>query len=145
MAGSGNWGTIIADKDGHYDLDYQIILTHNSKVYKEAGSFKNPTKIKSDFLNAFNSFRTKGESFQDPTTAITLVNKDGEQPYTIDFVIIDGTPFSDNLPTCSQIIKRNISKEDSSKDLKTWNKLTKVSRAYGYFKTLNPYEKRDVI
>lgn len=145
LVGSGNWGTMVEDKDGHYDLDYQIILTHNSGVYKRDGCFKSPTIIKSDFLKAFKKFKSEGEEFQDSTTAITLINKDKRQPYSIDFVIIDGTPFSKGQPVPRQIIKRNIKAETNNADEKTWNKLRDVHHAYEYFNKLPPEDKQIII
>lgn len=148
LVGSGSWNTIVEDKKGHYDLDYQIILTHNSKVYKKDKEFKDPTEINSDFLKAFNKFKVKGEIFQDSTSAITLVNKNG-QPYSIDFVIIDGTPepgknYSGTLIP-RQIIRRNIKKETPSKDEKTWNDLRDVPHAYYYFDSLDSKDKEYII
>ena len=32
LVGSGKWGTMVKDERGQYDLDYQILLTKNSKV-----------------------------------------------------------------------------------------------------------------
>lgn len=87
IAGSGVHGTMIRDSNGKYDLDYQIILTHNSPCYRRKDW--NPTKIKDDFFRTFQKHVGKGERFENSTTAITLVNDDKTRnPYSIDFVIM---------------------------------------------------------
>ena len=86
LIGSQKRRCVIQDSNGKYDLDYQILLTKNSKAYKD-DKFSNPTQIKRDFLAAFNSAAKPGEKFEDSTTAITLINKD-DKPYSMDFVII---------------------------------------------------------
>ena len=137
LVGSAAWGTIIEDQNGEYDLDYQILLTKKSKEYKENG-FNNPTKIKQDFLTAFNKIKANGEVFQSSTTAITLINKNGK-PYHVDFVIIKTVP-DNNL-----IIRRNNKKETPSYNEYTWNELPKFNEAYDTFKSLMPKEKQDLI
>ena len=132
LVGSGACGTMIKDDKGEYDLDYQLILTHNS-----VASLNNPTQIKNDFVRAFQMAATKYEIIQNSTTAITLINNDGK-PFHIDFVIIkqDENGF--------QIIKRN-NQPHSSKNEFTWNKLPKYKEAYTRFKSLKPKEKQFLI
>ena len=43
IVGSGCWGTMVKDSEGKYDLDYQIIITRNSKDY-ESSVIKNPRR-----------------------------------------------------------------------------------------------------
>ena len=136
LVGSGNWGTMIKDDKGEYDLDYQLVLTHNSSEYKKNG-LKDPTQIKNDFIRAFREAAKATEIIQDSTTAITLVNKDGK-PFHIDFVIIkpDGNGF--------QIIRRNNARHSSINEY-TWNKLPNPNKAYGLFNALTPEEKKHLI
>ena len=137
LVGSAAWGTIIEDINGEYDLDYQILLTKNCTEYKNT-QYDNPTKIKADFLKAFNAIKNEDETFEDSTTAITLRNKDNK-PYHIDFVIIKTFP-ENNL-----IIRRNNKQETPSINEYTWNELPRFNEAYDKFKTLMPKEKQDLI
>ncbi len=139
LVGSGAWGTMIEDENSEYDLDYQLLLTINSPSYdKKNKKFPSPTQIKKDFLKAFNEAKGEKETFQDSTTAITLINKDGK-PYHIDFVIIK--TFPDN----NYIIRRNNKKETPSKNECTWNELTQWNEAYIYFEKLSPREKEILV
>jgi hypothetical protein len=139
LVGSGKWGTMIEDSNGHYDLDFQILLTHNSPVYKNSKSFRSPIEIKRDFYAAFNRHKNGKEKFEDSTTAITLINEDGKK-YSVDFVIID-----DTKEHTSHIIRRNIKRETQSEAEYTWNKLRKPHDAYTRFNALSTNEKRHVI
>lgn len=136
LVGSAQWGTIIEDIDGTYDLDYQILLTKNSKKFKE-NRLANATNIKNDFYNSFQSCVKQDERLENSTTAITLINR--EAKYSIDFVIIKYV--SD--PT--QIIRRNNTKENPCKNSFSWNTLPNFNKAYMRFKSLNGEEKRDLI
>lgn len=133
LVGSGKWGTMIEDENGEYDLDYQILLTKNSKDYD-----KSPTEIKKDFLKAFESCKNANENFQNSTTAITLVNKNN-QPFHIDFVIIRW------FPENKEIIRRNNKVETPTRNEFTWNQLPKWNSAYLKFKELSPTLKQDLI
>ena len=135
LVGSGAWGTMMEDESGEYDLDYQLLLTVNSPVYKQAKVFPPPTEIKQDFLSAFEQVKKGQEIFQNSTTAITLINKDGK-PYHIDFVIIKTFPRNDF------IIRRNNKKENPSKNEFTWNELPQWNDAYNFFRALSPKEKQ---
>lgn len=139
LVGSGAWGTMIEDEKGEYDLDYQLLLTENSPLYnKDKRDFPSPTKIKQDFLSAFELLKKGKETFQNSTTAITLINKDGK-PYHIDFVIIK------TFPKNELIIRRNNKKETPEHNEFTWNELPQWNEAYSFFKALAPQEKRHLI
>lgn len=138
LVGSGAWGTMIEDENGNYDLDYQLLLTTNSHVYKEDGDFPAPTEIKSDFISAFQKSLKGEENIEDSTTAITLINND-EKKYSIDFVIIKTYPQND------LIIRRNNKKETPHKNEYTWNELPKFNEAYTFFKSLPAEEKKMLI
>ena len=71
-------------------MDYQIVLTQNSKGDLD------PTSIKKRFLWAFTSVRNKNEKVEDSTTVITVrCSKDGckfnveTEKFSFDFVIIN--------------------------------------------------------
>lgn len=138
LVGSGAWGTMIEDDKGEYDLDYQILLSKNSPLYKKNQDFPNPTIIKQDFISAFNKCLNGKEKIENSTTAITLINKDGK-PYHIDFVIIK------TLPENNLIIRRNNKKETPQHNEFTWNELHKWKEAYTYFRSLSPKEKQYLI
>lgn len=137
LVGSGKWGTMVKDEKGHYDLDYQILLTKNSKEYKN-NKLKYATEIKQDFIGAFNKHISKNEIIENSTTAITLTNTNGHH-FHIDFVVIKLFP-NNNL-----IIRRNNKKETPSKNEFTWNELPQLNEAYIKFKKLSPNEKQDLI
>ncbi|MDE5581784.1 MAG: hypothetical protein K2I95_10255 [Treponemataceae bacterium] len=140
LVGSGAWGTMIEDEKGEYDLDYQMLLSKNSLLYKKNGDFPNPTEVKNDFISAFEKCR-KGkekEKIENSTTAITLTNEDGK-PYHIDFVIIK------TLPENNFIIRRNNKKESPQRNEFTWDELPQWNEVYSYFKSLSPNEKRHLI
>lgn len=137
LVGSGKWGTMVKDEKGHYDLDYQILLTKNSKEYQN-NQLKDATEIKQDFIGAFNKHISKNEKIENSTTAITLINNERHK-FHIDFVIIKLFP-NNNL-----IIRRNNKKETPSKNEFTWNELPKLNQAYIKFKKLSPNEKKDLI
>ncbi len=137
LVGSGKWGTMVKDEKGHYDLDYQILLTKNSKEYKN-NKLKYATEIKQDFIGAFNKHISKNEKIENSTTAITLINKD-EHHFHIDFVIIK------LFPENNQIIRRNNKIETPSKNEFTWNELPQLNQAYIKFNNLSHIEKRDLI
>jgi len=137
MVGSGAWGTMIEDKNGEYDLDYQLLLTCNSKAYKE-NKLSDPTAIKNDFISAFNRVLKGKEKIENSTTAITLINED-EKPYHIDFVIIR------LFPENNEIIRRNNRKETPFCNEFTWNQLPGWNEAYNRFRQLPIEEKRYLV
>ena len=138
LVGSGAWGTMIEDDKGEYDLDYQMLLSKNSPLYKKNGNFPNPTTIKQDFISAFDKCLKGKEKTENSTTAITLRNEDNK-PYHIDFVIIK------LLPANNEIIRRNNKKETPNINEFTWNKLPQWNEAYDYFKCLPAEEKQYLI
>ena len=134
LVGSAQWNTILHEPGKPWDVDYQIHLTKNSKVYKEDKSF-DPTETKDDFYNFFGE-RFKGKNgfeTQNSTTAVTLINHNNG--YSFDFVIID---------PANRIIRRN-NNDGSGENMFTWNELKNCSEAYSSFKHLPADEKRIVI
>ncbi|ULQ58532.1 hypothetical protein K7I13_08085 [Brucepastera parasyntrophica] len=126
------------DKEGHYDVDYQILLTKNSKAFKEKKS-GSPTEIKNTFRECFKKHGTESEEFENSTTTITLVNKD-DKPYSIDFAILRVNP------DYNEIIRRNIKRETSSVIEFTWNKLDNSHHElYTYFKKCSPEQRKYII
>ena len=110
LIGSQKRRCVIQDSNGKYDLDYQIVLTHNCK-----GSLK-PTDIKKAFLCAFTECANKNEKVEDSTTVVTVrCSKSNNkfdanlEKFSFDFVIIDYTE--------SLRIRRN------GKDQYTWVEL----------------------
>ncbi|MCK9328710.1 MAG: hypothetical protein M0Q94_02420 [Candidatus Cloacimonetes bacterium] len=90
LIGSGKRRCIVKDLDGKYDLDYQIILTKNSKQ----GDSK-PTQIKADFFQAFSDCKNQNEKVENSTTVITVrMSKNqrtfdaSKEKFSFDFVII---------------------------------------------------------
>ncbi|MDY4787834.1 MAG: hypothetical protein SO253_00785 [Bacilli bacterium] len=90
IIGSCKRGCIVKDEKGKYDLDFQIVLTKNSK-----DGDNSPTKIKKDFLRAFTDCKTIGEKVEDSTTVITIRHSKSDigfdastEKFSYDFVII---------------------------------------------------------
>ena len=137
IVGSATWNIITKNKDGFWDVDYQILLTKNSKEYKD-NKLSNPTQIKEDFFNILNNKykNDKTKKVENSTTAITYI--DSNNKFSIDFVIIK--LFPDN----HEIIRRN-NKAQSSINEYTWNELKKHNEAYDFFSKLNPKEKENLI
>lgn len=134
LVGSAKWNTILKEEGKLWDVDYQILLSNNSRVYKENG-FNKPTRIKEDFFNYFNVYFNSRNGFkvENSTTAITVINKNSG--YSFDFVIIKDK---------SQIIRRN-NNDASGRNTYTWNKLKKYNKAYDKFNQLPPSSKTDLI
>ena len=134
LVGSAKWNTILKEDGKLWDVDYQIILSNNSREFK-LNQFSKPTKIKEDFFNYFNNYFNGKSGFkvENSTTAITVINKNSG--YSFDFVII-----KDN----NQIIRRN-NNDGSGKNIYTWNKLKKYNEAYDKFNLLSSNEKTDLI
>lgn len=131
LVGSGSWYTIIKNKEGFFDLDYQIILTKNSKE-----KLSDATNIKNEFFKAFKkNIKNTIENIEDSTTAITIV--DDSHKFSIDFVIIKTTHEG------SFIIKR---KNEDYRNLCVWNKL-KIScyNLYDFFNNLSFFDKQFII
>lgn len=134
LVGSARWNTILKEKGKPWDLDYQILLSNNSKICKEGG-FDRPTKIKEDFFNFLNRYFNgkNGYKVENSTTAITII--DNNHNYSFDFVIIRNK---------NQIIRRN-NNDTSGRNMYTWNELKKYNKAYDDFKNLSSDEKCDLI
>lgn len=137
LVGSAKWNTILKDNKGFWDIDYQLILTSNSKEYSKNG-LKNATNIKKDFFNCLNNVFKNDKYFrvENSTTAITLINLKDKCSY--DFVIIR------LFPENKEIIRRN-NKRNSTINEYTWNQLSKFNDAYKKLKELSPLEKQDLI
>ena len=133
LVGSAKYNTILKDEDGLFDVDYQIILTKNSKEYKK-NRLSNSTEIKEDFFNFFNEKYKNNKYFkvENSTTAITLI--DSSHKFSFDFVIIK--LFPDN----NEIIRRN-NKRNSTTNEYTWNKLPDLDNAYSIFNDMNSTDK----
>ncbi len=134
LVGSARWNIILKEEGKPWDIDYQILLTKNSKAYKP-DKFGNPTKIKEDFFNYFNNrFKDKkGFKVENSTTAITLINNNSG--YSFDFVIIKDR---------NQIIRRN-NNDRSGRNMYTWNKLGDYDNAYYQFFRLTQKERINLI
>lgn len=132
LVGSAKWNTTITDVNGFWDLDYQIILSYDSKEYKLT-QFRSPKKIKTDFITVFNKLFLSKNGFrvENSTSAITLINNNSK--YSVDFVIIFN----------NQIIRRN--NDAIGNQCYTWNKLPDHSKTYRKFINLKPEEKIDLI
>ena len=137
LVGSAQWNTILKDSKGFWDIDYQLLLTSNSKEYLKNG-LKDATKIKNDFFNCLNKFFKNNKNFrvENSTTAVTLINLTDK--YSYDFVIIR------LFPQNTEIIRRN-NKRNSSINEFTWNQLPKFNDAYKKLDKLSPFEKQDLI
>lgn len=133
LVGSVRWNTILKEPGKPWDIDYQILLSNNSKVYKD-NQFNNPTKIKEDFFNYFNNRFKNNNGFkvENSTTAVTVINKNSD--YSFDFVIIKDK---------SQIIRRN--NNGSGRNIFTWNMLKKYNEAYDLFNSLSSQDKQVLI
>ena len=134
LVGSARWNTILKEPGKLWDIDYQILLSNNSKIYKE-NHFNNPTKIKEDFFNFFSNLlkNKNGLKVENSTTAVTVINK--KSGYSFDFVII-----KDN----SHIIRRN-NNDKTGRNLYTWNMLKKYDEAYSLFNDLSAEDKQILI
>lgn len=144
IAGSGCWGTMLKDPNGNYDLDYQIILTHNSPDFKnpENKDSWQPGVIKKRFMEAFKNQANQGEHFENSTTAITLKNNASEgKHFSIDFVIM-----FQNGAQGMQIIRRSEEHSKGSAEKYVWNQLKhKFSDLYKEFKEMSSDEKKKII
>ena len=131
LIGSGKRRCIVKDSDGKYDLDYQIVLTVNSKQ----GDSK-PTQIKADFFQAFSDSKNKNEKVENSTTVITVRASKNEgsfdaskEKFSFDFVIISIDE--------SKRIRRNAPNQY------TWVKLpSKNSYIYDKFNGLSGLDQR---
>ena len=131
--GSQTRRCIVQNKNGKYDLDYQIVLTQKSKRDLD------PTSIKKRFLWAFTSVRNKNEKVEDSTTVITVrcSKEEGRfntktEKFSFDFVIISPDE------TCR--IRRN------GNNQYTWVQLpTKHTDIYERYNALAVAHQRDLL
>lgn len=143
LVGSAKWNIVLKDNDGFYDLDYQLLLTKNSKKIKnydkKVEKKTEATMIKEDFFNYMNDKYSDREKYelQNSITAITFINKKAK--FSIDFVLIK------SLPDNNQIIRRDNLKENPTINRYVWNELANNNKAYQKFKRLTPKQKEDVI
>lgn len=137
LVGSAKWNTILKDDNSFWDIDYQFLLTDNSKEYLK-NKLENATNIKNDFFNCLNEKFKNDKNFkvENSTTAITLINL--KEKYSYDFVIIK------LFPENKEIIRRNNKKKSSINEF-TWNQLPKCNDAYKEFNKLSFFEKQDLI
>ena len=132
--GSQSRRCVIKDNHGKYDLDYQIILTKNSK-----DGDSNPTAIKKAFLCAFTECSNHNEKVEDSSTVVTVrcsKSQDkfsaSKEKFSFDFVIISIDE--------EKRIRRN------GKNEYTWNELpSRNSYIYARYKTLSGVQQRDML
>lgn len=131
--GSQTRRCIVQDKNGKYDLDYQIVLTENSKGKMD------PTSIKKRFLWAFITVKHDNERVEDSTTVVTVrcSKEEGRfntktEKFSFDFVIISPDE------TCR--IRRN------GNNQYTWVQLpTKHTDIYKRYNALAVTHQRDLL
>lgn len=134
LVGSAKRNTIVQVNGKPYDLDYQCILTKNSKKLNES-----PTVIKNDFYEAFKLKKSKNEKVQNSTTAVTVEHYNNDKlEFSFDFVIIKD---KDN-PT--QIIRRNNKSETPHVNEFTWNELPNSDEVYKKFDNFSGNQKKVV-
>lgn len=132
--GSQSRRCIIKDNHGKYDLDYQIILTKNSK-----DGDSNPTAIKKAFLRAFTECRNENEKVEDSTTVVTVRCSKNQgkfdtlkEKFSFDFVIISIDE--------EKRIRRN------GKSEYTWNELpSRNSYIYERYKRMSGTQQRELL
>ena len=131
--GSQSRRCVIKDNNGKYDLDYQIVLTKNSK-----DGDGDPTAIKKAFLRAFTDCRNINERIEDSTTVVTVrCSKNpgkfdaSKEKFSLDFVIISIDE--------EKRIRRN------GKSEYTWNELpSRNTYIYDRYKRLSAVQQRDL-
>lgn len=131
--GSQTRRCIVQDKNGKYDLDYQIVLTQNSKGDLD------PTSIKKRFLWAFTTVKHDNERVEDSTTVVTVrCSKEEDrfntktEKFSFDFVIISPDE------TCR--IRRN------GNNQYTWVQLpTKHTDIYNRYKAMSFEQQKDLL
>lgn len=134
LVGSSRRNTIVQVDGKPYDLDYQCILTKNSKKFNEL-----PTVIKNDFFEAFKLKKSKTEKVQNSTTAVTVEHYNNEKlEFSFDFVIIKE---KDNP---IQIIRRNNKSETPQVNEFTWNELPNSDEVYEKFNNFSGNQKKVV-
>ncbi|MBQ4443651.1 MAG: hypothetical protein IJT36_09265 [Alphaproteobacteria bacterium] len=132
--GSQSRRCVIKDNNGKYDLDYQIVITKNSK-----DGDGDPTAIKKAFLQAFTDCRNNNESVEDSTTVVTVRYSKNQgkfdaskEKFSFDFVIISIDE--------EKRIRRN------GPSLYTWNELpSRNTYIYERYKRLNSVQQRELL
>ena len=88
--GSQKRRCVVKDDRGKYDLDFQIVLTRNSK-----DGDSDPTAIKKAFFQAFTDCKNQNEKVENSTTVVTVrCSKtsgkfdESQEKFSFDFVII---------------------------------------------------------
>lgn len=126
LVGSARYNAVVKDKNGVYDMDYQLLLTHNCKEF-------DANQIRKDFLQAFNDVKNNNEKVENSTSVITVRVSNStdefeteQETFSFDFAIIvecnDG----------SYITRRD------GVNHYTWNKLpSKNSYIYDRFYSFN--------
>ena len=135
LVGSATKNTIVEDDKGRYDLDYQLILTANSK-----NNINDANEVKQKFLQAFTDCKNSNEKVENSTSVITLrVSKSVKEfiseheRYSVDFAILK-TIDDENF-----IVKRNGSNHY------VWNELpSKNKDAFNKFNSFSQVEKLDL-
>ena len=131
--GSQTRRCIVQDTNGKYDLDYQIVLTKNSKGKMD------PTSIKKKFIWAFTTVKHDNERVEDSTTVVTVRCSKEEckfnaktEKFSFDFVIIS--------PDEASRIRRNDNNQY------TWVQLpTKHTEIYERYNALAAAHQRDLL
>jgi len=124
--GSAGTNTIVCDKDGKFDLDYQLVLSPKVNV-------KDPTNIKNIFDLAMREIVDNTVKVENSTSVITVRTRE----FSIDFAIVS---FIDNI---LQIIRRNA--QDDNQHQYTWDKLkAKNAKVYEIFKRLDYGLRKDI-
>ncbi len=134
LIGSQARRCVVQDKNGKYDLDYQIILTCNSKE-----GDGNPTKIKNDFFQAFTDCKKINEKVENSTTVVTVrCSKSAEkfdeknERFSFDFVILN--------------INQDMRIRRNGENSYTWVQLpTKNSEIYKKFKKLSSEQRKELL
>ncbi len=132
--GSQSRRCVIKDNHGKYDLDYQIVLTKNSK-----DGDADPTAIKKAFLQAFTECRNNNEKVEDSTTVVTVrcsksqdIFDVSKEKFSFDFVIISIDE--------EKRIRRN------GPSRYTWNELpSRNTYIYERYKKLSSIQQRDLL
>lgn len=136
LVGSARYNAVICDDDGIYDMDYQLVLTHNCQCEKYDADV-----IRKDFFNAFNAVKNKNEKVENSTSVITVrvSNNNGKfdakyEIFSFDFAII---------------IENNdgafITRRDADNHY-VWNKLpSKNSYIYETYYSLNYFAQKIII
>lgn len=134
LVGSARYNAVVKDGKGVYDMDYQLLLTHNCKEF-------DADKIRKDFFKAFNAIKNTNEKVENSTSVITVrvSNNKGkfkaeQEIFSFDFAIIvecdDG----------SYITRRDYVNHY------TWNKLpSKNSYIYDRFYSFNNVAQKKII